>query len=376
MAQIFGLMPVENVMKHDVLLLQFRLFSMKSIYTSVIFYGLNTYVFIEFFIIAQNWPRLMRHWERVEYLIIKNRGKTFDKKLTHRLWITAIVITICCWMEHIGSFLSTIAYVVKCKPESPYKDFFYGHLEHIFHVIPFNTPLVIIGKYFNIISTFAWNFMDLFVILNSIGMAHTFKIFADFVIHESEKNTNDQFWSKQRQIYQKLVDLVNELDDETCRINLVSYSNNVYFIVVQLLNSIRPLPPLLAFYFWFSLIYLIMRTIAISIFGAEIQIQAKRPLYALRKVKSENWSEELRRFNNELINVTVGITGKKFFFINRSLLLTVAGTIITYELVLVSFRNEEQNSEIVCPRLSHLTHYREQMQVDLLFEIGSKPIHM
>lgn len=102
------------------------------------------------------------------------------------------------------------------------------------------------------------------------------------------------------------------------------------------------LPLAHALYFWFSLIYLITRTVVISLCAAEIQDQAKRPLYVLRKIKSDYWSEELRRFTEEISNAKVGLSGKKLFFINRSLLLSVAGTIITYELVLIQYRKEEQ----------------------------------
>uniref|UniRef100_A0A336KT66 Gustatory receptor n=1 Tax=Culicoides sonorensis TaxID=179676 RepID=A0A336KT66_CULSO len=380
MAQLFGLMPVQNLLDKDVMLLEFKLYSWKSAYSlfciigvfmnaicallmayydefefgklsAVIFYGLNFYIFVQFFYLARVWPRLMRHWERVEYSIIKCRGKAFDKTLSYRLWYMTTFVMICCWVEHLGSILSSLIYMFDCEPNDSYfEDFFRGHLSHIFAIFNYNIPLVIIGKYFNIISTFAWSFMDLFVILNSIGMAHTFKAYADYICKEYTrvKCKSENFWSKQRRTYQKLVDLVAELDDETCSINLISFSNNVYFIIFQLLNSLNRLPLAHALYFWFSLIFLIMRTIIISICGAEIQDQAKRPLWALRKIDSDFWTEELRRFNEDIVNAKIGITGKKLFFINRGLLLSVAGTIITYELVLIQFRKEDQLAFAPC----------------------------
>lgn len=112
---------------------------------------------------------------------------------------------------------------------------------------------------------------------------------------------------------------------------------------MQFLKS--PLPLAQALYFWFSLLYLIARTIIISLCGAEIQDQAKRPLWALRKIKSDYWSNELRRFSEEITNARIGLTGKKLFFINRSLLLSVAGTIITYELVLIQWQNKDKDKK-------------------------------
>lgn len=44
------------------------------------------------------------------------------------------------------------------------------------------------------------------------------------------------------------------------------------------------------------------------------------------------------RFLEEITNSTIGLTGMRFFFLTRSLILSVAGTVVTYELVLVQFQ--------------------------------------
>lgn len=47
------------------------------------------------------------------------------------------------------------------------------------------------------------------------------------------------------------------------------------------------------FYFWFSLIYLIIRTLAVSLFSAEINDESKRPVEALRAIPRESWCLEV-----------------------------------------------------------------------------------
>lgn len=64
-----------------------------------IFYVLNFYIMVEFVRLARRWPRLMRHWERVEYAIMNSRGKNLDKSLSRRMWFMTIVIMIGCWSE-------------------------------------------------------------------------------------------------------------------------------------------------------------------------------------------------------------------------------------------------------------------------------------
>lgn len=46
---------------------------------------------------------------------------------------------------------------------------------------------------------------------------------------------------------------------------------------------------------------------------------------------------QLKRFYSEVTRDVVALSGMRFFHLTRTLVLSVAGTIITYELVLVQF---------------------------------------
>jgi gustatory receptor len=48
-----------------------------------------------------------------------------------------------------------------------------------------------------------------------------------------------------------------------------------------------------AFYFWFSLIYLIGRTLAVSLYSADINDESKRPIETFRAVPRESWCLEV-----------------------------------------------------------------------------------
>lgn len=47
------------------------------------------------------------------------------------------------------------------------------------------------------------------------------------------------------------------------------------------------------FYFWFSLIYLIIRTLAVSLFSAEINDESKKPVEIFRAIPRESWCLEV-----------------------------------------------------------------------------------
>lgn len=82
------------------------------------------------------------------------------------------------------------------------------------------------------------------------------------------------------------------------------------------------------FYFWVSLIYIIGRTLAVSLYSADINDASKKPLEVFRAVAREDWCVEVKRFNEEVANDTIALSGNKFFYLTRKLVLSVAGTIV------------------------------------------------
>lgn len=99
-------------------------------------------------------------------------------------------------------------------------------------------------------------------------------------------------------------------------------------------------------YFWFSLLYLIGRTLAVSLYSADINSESKKPIEVFRAVPRESWCIEVKRFSDEVTNDTVALSGMKFFYLTRGLVLSVAGTIVTYELVLIQFHQEDTISKV------------------------------
>lgn len=97
-----------------------------------------------------------------------------------------------------------------------------------------------------------------------------------------------------------------------------------------------------AFYFWFSMIYLIVRTLAVSLYSASVNDESRRPLDVFRSVSRRDWCVEVKRFNEEVANDTIALSGMKFFYLTRRLVLSVAGTIVTYELVLIQFNATDE----------------------------------
>lgn len=54
-----------------------------------------------------------------------------------------------------------------------------------------------------------------------------------------------------------------------------------------------------ALYFWFSLIFLIARTLAVSLYAASVNDESKRPLLVFRVVPKESWCLEVSEYIKE-----------------------------------------------------------------------------
>lgn len=87
---------------------------------------------------------------------------------------------------------------------------------------------------------------------------------------------------------------------------------------------LRPLPTTFRMvYFWYSLIFLIMRAVAVSFSVAAIHDETKKPIHILRAVPAHSWNTETKRFYHEVNNSTIALSGMRFFFLTRKLILSV-----------------------------------------------------
>lgn len=87
----------------------------------------------------------------------------------------------------------------------------------------------------------------------------------------------------------------------------------------------RPMPSFLhGLYFWFSFLFLVGRTLAVSLLAGAIHDESKKPILVFHSVPSQSWCVETRRFSEEVVNGTVALSGMRFFYLTRSLLLSVS----------------------------------------------------
>lgn len=158
------------------------------------------------------------------------------------------------------------------------------------------------------------------------------------------QHMSPSFWSERRIQYRNICTLCGKMDNAISLITMVSFSNNLYFICVQLLRSLKyveravtvldlycicfiysSMPSVAhAIYFYFSLIFLIGRTLAVSLYAASVHDESRRSLTYLRCIPKESWCPEAKRFAEEITSDLVALSGMKFFYLTRKLVLSVS----------------------------------------------------
>lgn len=85
------------------------------------------------------------------------------------------------------------------------------------------------------------------------------------------------------------------------------------------------------------MLFLMARMSATYVSSSLISENARAPLDVFRVIPSEGWCEELQRFFDQIKHGTSCFWGRRFFSLTRLVLLRVAGILVVYALVILSF---------------------------------------
>ncbi|XP_012345927.1 gustatory receptor for sugar taste 64f-like isoform X1 [Apis florea] len=396
LAQFFSLFPVSGVNSPDASYLRFTWRSPKFIYctisflsssimtifnvlriittgissikmTTFVFNGTNLIASFLFLKLAMRWPCLMVTWEKLEKELSQRHRKISKISLSMKFKIVTIIVMTFALVEHSLSIIHGYFKAKECidfhEEQSILGVYFQMQFPQIFSRTSYSLWKGILVDIINILSTFSWNFVDLFLILISIALTDQFRQLNSRLYsvrgkyHFIVKAMPEWWWAEARSDYNHLATLTRQLDSHISIMVLLSFATDLYFICIQLLFSFNPMRGIIEkIYFGFSFGFLLARTTVVSLCAATIHDESLLPAPILYSVSSSSFSTEVMRFLSQVTTDNICLTGMKFFSVTRSLVLTVAGTIVTYELVLVQFNTTQQtdasNATIVCELVS------------------------
>ncbi|KAM7355995.1 gustatory receptor 5a for trehalose-like isoform 2-T6 [Cochliomyia hominivorax] len=299
---------------------------------------------VGFLRLASKWPKLMCRWQEIEVQLPAFSNWRQREELSNRIKTVTFVLITLSLTEHLLSTISAIHFANFCpSANDPIESYFLNVVNQIFYVFDYSPWLAWLGKIQNILLTFGWTYMDIFVMNVGIGLSSMFKRVQLHMEHFQGLSMSETFWAKCRYQYTLICDLIDDVDDAVSGIIMLSFANNLYFVCIQCLKSINKMPSVAhAIYFYFSLMFLLARTLAVSLYLAEVNDRSRGPLNVIKQIPPGFYYTEIERFVLEININKVAMTGMKYFDITRKLVLTVAGTIVTYELVLIQFHEDQK----------------------------------
>ncbi|XP_053691094.1 gustatory receptor for sugar taste 64a-like [Sabethes cyaneus] len=390
LGQLFGIFPICGIFSKDPQQVYFKWFSFRVFVNLVVLISgvlnavtefirlqnvgvnaknINGVIFfidcciinVLFLHVATRWNRVAVMWDQVDRVFIKESYRlatwwTMGRKMR----LAVAVLLFFAFSEHLLSIVNLVnnlkEEIKNCGWERNVTDFFKQYslskYKNFYDMFPYHPLSAVFLMYISTALTIFWNYLDIFIIALSIGIAGRFEQINMLLRTMTDGGLlpNEAFWIRIRTDYVLVCELLETIDRVVSWLVLISCATNLYFICLQILNVSQKLQYMLNdVYYWFSLLFLIARTTAMFLCAARIHETAKKPQDIVLKIPDVGWCIELERFANQLQNETVALSGMGFFNITRQLLFSMAGTIVTYELVMLKFDKESEGKGYVRP---------------------------
>ncbi|XP_055605231.1 gustatory receptor for sugar taste 64f-like [Uranotaenia lowii] len=311
----------------------------------VVFFTYNATCSVIFWRIARKWKVLASAWYRTEEVFLtrlfnRQRLKWKIRTFGATMLILAIVEHCLSLGKHISNIYREAVYC-NWTIADPVKHFAFKTYFSALHTFNYNVPVVFYNWFICVTMTYTWSFVDFFIILVSIGIQTRFSQLNSFIETQISRGrfADEQFWEQIRILYISLCELLDSMDTYMKKLIFFSFGHDLYGICAQIVKSFdMPYSDSKA-YFLFSFIFILMRTLLMYWSCSRVYESSRDPCKLLLKVPSEKFNEEVSRIQM-YAKRGVGFTGLGLFVVSRRILATIAGSILTYELVMITYRKK------------------------------------
>ncbi|XP_058129801.1 gustatory receptor for sugar taste 64a-like [Anopheles ziemanni] len=381
LGQMFGMFPIDGIVRSEPAQLGLKWFSFRVLlnltvvvtallqafyeYQRLMVIGINAknvsgFVFfidaclinVLFLNLATVWRSVAIKWDEVDRTFNRPPFLMVGWSLRKRLVVVSFTLLILSVVEHCLSVYSTahtqFIEIQQCNwtVTNQFQHYALRRFAEMYLIFPYHNLSAVFFTYVSTALTIYWNYQDIFIICISIGIATRFqqinnhlKMLSDGVIIP-----NEDFWIRVRTHYVSVCELLDDVDRAISWTMLISCATNLYYICLQILHVSQKLANTVDdIYYWFSLMFLLARTVTVFLSAAHIHDCAKKPLEIIMKIPNVGWCVELERFAAQLKSEKVALSGMGFFSLTRQLLFSMAGTIVTYELVMLKFDEDSEN---------------------------------
>ncbi|VEN59937.1 unnamed protein product, partial [Callosobruchus maculatus] len=295
--------------------------------------------------ISTRWPKFVREWCRVE---TRMRNYKFYGNLKRKIFVITFGILAFAAVEHCLVNFNSLSKCLKSTDSIQEGLKFYftsSNFAKIFTFISYSLWKGFLLEFVSLQKAFLWTYSDIFIMIIGVSLQYRFhqiKEQVDIMIESKIKNENT--WLSVRKDYLLLVRLCKKTNDTVSTLILGSFTINMYFVLKQMFKSLMRIENTVdRVYFYMSFGLLIIRLGFVIIFGSAANEEWKDIGFLLHSVPTEIHNVEVDKFIDNT-SFEIALSGKQFFVIKRDLILKIAGTIVTYELVIIQLNTDELKS--------------------------------
>ncbi|KAG5891343.1 hypothetical protein JTB14_034410 [Gonioctena quinquepunctata] len=372
--QIFGFMPIDGILQPNIYELKFSWFFLRTVYSLLTICGLTFMTGIQvtrFFVsevqmadvmrllyfmrslfatiyllyMATYWQKFLRKWNKVDKLMSRyGMPEGLRRKVN---WVTAIFMAlflvdyILVQLQRIqGDLQSGRPIVMNIKTWNHFqKDL---KFQYVYELVDYSFASGMILVVIQIQVLLAGTFVDLFIMIISLALASRITQVTERIKLASEcKTTPDSTWKDLREDYNILACLCKFVNRKVGPVILLSFAANLGILLILLFNSLNIKKGIIGeLYLYYAFLFLLSKTVGVCILGAKVNDGSRKPLMYLYSVPAATHNVEIDRLIRQIIRDDMALSGMNFFHIRRNIILKIAGSIVTYELVLMQFAGD------------------------------------
>ncbi|EAT48936.1 AAEL000069-PA [Aedes aegypti] len=314
---------------------------------------IGTYFFVDTAIIvcltvlmASGWRRFLHEVEKLELIWTRWPYNLRRDNLKLNCWILTMFWMFFATVEHClaSSVQVYIQYQESLRCNWIYsnamKNYAHRNYAYIFNWMPYNVPVLFFVRYVTYSVTMAWTYQDILIMVISAYVLTRYRQFF-WRIEVACNGTvlpTESFWVEIREHYVIISEFLVHVDKMYSPLVLSSCCNDVFLICYLLLHSLKPHAYAISFvYFWYTLCFLIGRTLTTLWMAAELNREKRSALRVVQRISSDGWCTELERYYLQLRAEVGALSGSRFFYLTHQTTFTIVAVIFTYELVMIKY---------------------------------------
>ncbi|XP_072399562.1 gustatory receptor for sugar taste 64a-like [Diabrotica undecimpunctata] len=364
--QIFGFMPIQGVFENRLEKVYFTWKSFRTIYAYLTLVGLffmtadqvtrfflfkvkladiqrlwyflkSFFVSIYFLSLAKQWNSFLLTWDEVDknmYIFGKTKWIGGTVKC---LMVVFIILFIGDYaLNQIQRIEDKTDMLSSLQAWNIYQA--KSRFSYIFDLVPYDFVSGVLLIFVHLQVLFAGTLLDIFIIAVSLSLAGKVQVVGKRMQKISaSKNVSEKVWIHIREGYNRLEILCRYVNSKIGYAILISFIGNLGSLLIQLFNSLKVRSFIQETYLYYAFVFLLAKIVAVCIFASRINEESKKLLNYLYSAQNCIRNVEIDRLISQITRDTMALSGMNFFYLRRNIVLKIAGSIVTYELVLMEF---------------------------------------